>query len=252
MKPLYLLLLLLPALLFSFTACKKDKDEEPPTPTPLPANTVYHNPADKLWAHRVNTIEGANTAFNEYHGVELDLIYQAAEQVFHVDHGKGISTLEEYLAGLSQITEHYYWLDFKNLSSGNCDAALARMEQLLGQQGIKKHCIVESSNTTQLAKFHNAGFFTSYWIPHFSYTTTPDTLELVQLIKERLEFCPFSALSAAYQMYPFMNEFFPEQNIHLWTNGLTGETGKEVIRELHSHSNIKVILVDYDKNFMRE
>jgi hypothetical protein len=45
---------------------------------------------------------------------------------------------------------------------------------------------------------------------------------------------------------------FPIYNLHCWTIGLKNEEDKLKIIELSEIDNVKVILVDFDDNFLKE
>ncbi|MFH1320213.1 MAG: hypothetical protein ABII90_06105 [Bacteroidota bacterium] len=232
--------------------CNRFEDKEPVTSKPM-----YDLQNDKLWAHRVNTAKEANELLQEFNGIELDVVFEKKSDVFDVRHDvdgtvSGIS-LDAYFDSIVNVTEHYYWIDFKNLKVLNVYNSLKRMKYILSKYNINNNVIVESSNAGLLNKFYKASIYTSYWVPHFSGSNEPaDTVEIINRIKSNLGKYNCNALSAHYPMYAFLDKYFNNCNIHVWTNELKTVSDKNIIYELHNNSNIKVILVDYKYNFIVE
>ena len=213
----------------------------------VPANVFYDFPDDKLWAHRALTVNEANRLLKIFPGVELDIVFE--DGVYDVRHDTedpttGLS-LDGYLNGIENVSDHYYWLDLKLLDEDNALACLERMEHVLEKYDLYDRAIVEAQNPDALDVFSRAGIFTSHWV---SYIDAVDYERQVQSGKLRYD---FNALSGSFTMYDSWNKYFPKSNFHLWTNTLETEEDKEIIRELASHENIRIILVDYDDNFLK-
>lgn len=219
-------------------------------------NPLIDDQTNKLWGHRINTAEEANDWLGEFPGIEIDLVYESSLHVLDVRHGVDDpytnNPLEDYFGDISNATDYYYWLDLKNLDDTNCDTIIKRLNYIIDKYNIRQNVILEARDCELLDKFTKNGIYTSYWIPHFSDGyTNKDTIDFVVDIGDNLLRYEVNALSASYKMYWFLDEYFSNCNIHLWTNGLESSEDKLIIEELAKNDNVKVILVDYTSNFLK-
>ncbi len=86
---------------------------------------------NKIWAHRVNSIEKLNKATKLYSGVELDVVYDSQANYFDIHHPpekpSNIS-LKNYFKSQPIGSKCKYWIDFKNLNHSNSTASANRLE----------------------------------------------------------------------------------------------------------------------------
>src|SRR5690554_6067423 len=76
--------------------------------------------AEKIWAHRVNSLEKLASVQNKYTGVELDVVFDTLTNTFDVTHPPTPSiglSLEQWLQTLDG--DKGVWIDFKNLTAAN-------------------------------------------------------------------------------------------------------------------------------------
>jgi hypothetical protein len=228
-------------------SCNKDKMfERKAARTPAP---LYDFPNNKLWAHRINTVEEANEAFAKFDGVETDVYYLNDKMEFFTGHGVASAlSLDSLFAGITDVSEHYYWIDMKNLNKANLVNSVIEMRRIVTKYKLKDKLIIESIEPELLAFFKEVGMYTSRSV-RSTYNKTDELLLKTQLQHELRRY-KFDALSADYSMYPFLKKYFNYYNLHIWTNNLSGESGKETIREAAANPAVKVILVDYSDNFL--
>ena len=219
------------------------------------SQAIYDNHHSKLWYHRANTIDIAIEALKEYPGIEIDVVFESDQDIYFVQHdinhpNQGVS-LDFFFRGIYNSKDHYYWIDFKNLNETNAAAALHRMEYLIRKYQVDDKLIVESPNAEALGIFARAGVYTSFWAPPATHPEyNEDISNALAVIEHGLKEYGFNALSGDYTNYKFLNKYFPDSNIHIWTNGLKTEKDKKIIKELALKDNIKIILVDYKNNFL--
>lgn len=215
---------------------------------------IYDFPSDKLWKHRVNTIEDARKALLTFSGIETDVFFTDENNSFITGHdAPGDLNLETLFDSIPECTKHYYWIDFKNLNSSNVSAAVSKMNKIIKKYDLRDKIIVESMYPELLAYFKEAGIFTSLWIPDVSvnlidYFAEKELIDDLEFILGKYQ---FNAVSAHYNMVPFMEKYMKRYNCHIWTNGLITENDKQQIMSYATKSNIKVILVDYEENFTK-
>lgn len=219
---------------------------------------VLYEEDSKLWAHRVYHSNEANALLKEFKGVEIDVIYDQTRGVFDIRHDEDDvfydRPLEKFFSEIEGVNEYYYWLDFKNLNNRTVKEAQKRLNYLLDKFEVRNNVIVESCNPTELGLLSKDSIFTSFWGPHFKLEelTDSDIEKEVRNLHKVLYENEINAISIHYTMVPFLEKYFSNCNVHIWTNGLTGRSGKIVIDQLHKKDFIKVILVDYKENFILE
>ncbi len=238
-----------------FTLLSSCKEELPSSASFEDFRVAIYNGSNKLWSHRANIPDTAFKRLTEFPGIEIDVFFDTNSKKFFVKHDDNEDHHGELSAFLKKTdsvnASAFYWIDFKNLNNQNLNEASIALIQITSERELHKRMIVESFMANEIIALNKENIYTSFWVPHlYNESTAEDTLKALNLIQEVLESQRVNALSAHYPMYDFLNEHFPESNIHLWTNGLHTEQDKSVISDLASKENIKVILVDYQKNFL--
>ncbi len=217
-------------------------------------NVFFNDTTNILWRHKVNSIESLQKYSQVFKGVELDIVYYRERNEFEVEHDPGSkldTKLINYFAAIPNPENYYYWLDIKNLKYEYIDELLERLLFVLNKYGIKENVICESWSLKSLKTLNKAGLYTSYWIPDFPYDgeITEDQQKKLDKIKDVLDDCQHNAISAPYQMLPFIKDHLYDCSVHLWTNGLKTEKDKEKIRQIVNTDCVKVVLVDYEEPF---
>lgn len=176
---------------------------------------------EKIWAHRVNSLEKLEAAVPLFKGVELDLMFDLENNYFDVNHppAKSIKlSLEAYLASLPNPASLKYWLDFKNLNAVNQQMALERLEKLVKRFKLKpQQIIVESSNPEFLSVFQQREYVASFYLPAGMHKMTPQKLTTtIEVIKAKLANNEGLYISSLYKDYYIMKKYFPERKKLLW------------------------------------
>jgi hypothetical protein len=204
-----------------------------------------------VWLHRVASVERAVLMAKDYKGMEIDVVYDSAADYFDVGHppvpSQGIS-LDRIFSSLPRVRDHYFWIDFKNLTDANKEAACTRLRTIGEKYGIVNRMIVESTNPRALSCFTESGFYTSYYLFPEARLSTMDRDQLTNYyeeVKADLMASKVNALSSSYRSLPFMEKYFPDADILLWYL----EPGKRLryyasLAYLRLRPRVKVILVD--------
>lgn len=208
--------------------------------------------ATKVWLHRVDSIERALLVARKYRGMEIDVVYDSAGNYFDVGHppvpSAGIS-LDSLLAALPDPNAHYFWLDFKNLSESNAEAACRLLESIARRHGVLGNLVVESTEPRPLSRFTAAGFYTSYYLfPDTGLAgMSPGQVErYYQEVKANLAVSRVNALSSSYHSLPFMEAYFPEADLLLWyLDSADSPPARAAVDWLGRKSRVKVILIKH-------
>jgi len=177
--------------------------------------------AEKVWVHRVNSIEKLTEVNALFKGVELDVMFLNAKGTFDVNHppAKSIDlSLFTYLSSIEDPSLHHFWLDFKNLTPSNKESSYIRLDSILGVLNLKKQqFIIESRTPENLDVFINNGYKTSYYFPSRIYKLNAKELEeKVKAIKHKLTLNKTDYISANLDHYSIMKNRFSKQKILTW------------------------------------
>jgi len=206
---------------------------------------------DKIWAHRVNSVEKLESALHYFEGVELDLVYLDNKNVLDVNHPPVESIgldFESYLTVLHQDNQPFMWLDIKNLNVDNAQFILNRLIQLLE----KKHyplnkILIETAQPKALPIFSSAGFKTSYYLPYGLSVMPEDELrETIKLIEEELTDQPSIGISSDFQDYNIIATYFPTKTKYLWALLPTFHTNFSSVKKPLNDDTVEVMLIKYN------
>lgn len=128
------------------------------------------NYKDKLWAHRVNSLEKRAEFRESYPNFEVDITIRqdslGGALVLDVTHDEDTTfglTFDEYLPELGKSEK--VWLDVKNLSLDNNSQVLSKLDSLISAYGLyKQQFIVETRDYKALELLTKNGYYTSYYV----------------------------------------------------------------------------------------
>jgi hypothetical protein len=125
---------------------------------------LYHlKGMDRLWPHRVNSLERFRYLYPEFPGFECDIQFlpDATGGTLSIGHdAPGPDRFTEYLEADSS-KKKLFWLDLKNIDEHNIDAFGSRLESLERQYAIRDRVILECYDTLAAAALHRLGYLTA-------------------------------------------------------------------------------------------
>jgi hypothetical protein len=205
--------------------------------------------SQKIWVHRVNTVDRANILLPKFAGIEIDVVYDSALDVFDVRHrdieSVGLS-LEHYFELLDEKYRPYYWIDIKNLTTDNELRQYDRLHKLAKKYDLLDRLVVESTNTAALTRFTDAGFRTSYYLPHVEIESLSeaDIEDWVMSVRRGLNSGRVRAISADYSMYPLIEKYFGDADTLLWAGFRYDKASqRDQIDKITAIERVKVLLV---------
>ena len=225
----------------------------PPIRSEAPEVAVQFD--DKVWVHRANSVERAVLMAKDYKGLEIDVVYDSTGRYFDVGHppepSAGIS-LEHVLLAIPDVSSHFFWLDFKNLSEANTTESCEVLVSLARRFNIIRNTIVESPNPKALSCLTEAGFYTSYYLfaeLDFDDVRVMSGEQLTQYYKEvqtNLLGATVNAVSADYRYLPFIEKYVPDRDILLWyLEDKRTLSYHFLLGHLRLNARIKVILISH-------
>jgi len=206
---------------------------------------------DKIWAHRVNSVEKLESAVYYFEGVELDLVYLEDKEVLDVNHPPAESIgldFEHYLNVLDQDMQPFMWLDIKNLNADNAQFILDRLMPLLEKKSYPLNKIlIETTQPKALPLFSLAGFKTSYYLPSgLSSMPQDELMKTIQLIEDELKEKPSMGISSNYHDYDVLTKYFPSKTKYLWALLPTFHTKFRSVKKPLNDNTVEVMLIKYN------
>jgi len=236
-------------LLFVFTiACNSTKND--------PLNTTQDDfsfSSNKIWAHRVNTLEEIEKKHQLFEGMEVDLIYSNYKNTLYVAHDEKDTLrnilLEDWILHIPNPEKNWYWFDLKNLNKKNAKNIASLLVRVANEHGIFHKTICESKDVKALSVLKGNNLAVSYWISSdVSLRKFTGNIIWKKRIERKIAYLKPNALSSFSWMHPLLATSFPNENILYWhiTKNKTPEN-VEFVRELCGMPNVKIVLVDYDE-----
>ena len=214
------------------------------------SSDIFYDLDDKLWAHRILDPNKLNSLSDEFIGYEIDVYFDNEKKKFKISHhGESNNyNLISYLNEIKGLDNVKLWIDFKNLDSLNVESSVIILDKIANKYAIKSNMIIESKNIALLSLFKLNGFYICYWLPSFHFIKS--VFNIIDIRDDLIEYTP-NAISMPFSSVSFYSKKFPNYPIHCWTNGMNQEYDKDEIRSLNKQKNIKIILTDFKRNFLK-
>jgi len=212
-------------------------------------NAFYPNGIDKVWAHRVNSIDKAIDYSERFFGIETDIFYISEIDKFEVRHDlsdpRGLY-LDSLLDKVAHKNDLHFWFDFKNLSDNHADLAAKRLELLFEKHKLFDRAFVESQSGQNLIRLQKKQIKTSLWLPNINNKTEEEVLDLMEMTKETLLEGDFVAVSCDYNRLNSYLKYLPINSFFVWIKDLNSEDDKKTIKKLYKNELYKIMLIVYD------
>lgn len=205
----------------------------------------------RVWVHRVNSIERAQIVTQRFDGIEIDLVYDPKTSTFDVRHPPVPShrlTLEALIESLEHPAKHYYWLDIKRLTPEHSAAAAARLGRIAEAFGLTSRILAETTNAESLTPFAERGFRTSLYLPRIDHAKNWQNIHALENAKRTLVDHPTSGVSQELPMLRRLTPHLGQAPLYTWDRTVeASDPGFEPWAErILSDPRIRVLLVRYD------
>tara|TARA_B100000809_G_C15137464_1_gene531327 strand:- start:4347 stop:5075 length:729 start_codon:yes stop_codon:yes gene_type:complete len=210
------------------------------------------SPKDKIWAHRVNSLNDIKDRVDDFHGIEVDIFYNKTDDNFEVKHdidSKGIN-LENFLDSVLKVKEVLFWFDYKNLNE-QPNAGISKLSAILSERKLENTSFVESYYASDLERFDEK-MATSYWVSAIQVPT--QKVKRDKLYKEKykhIQSLNVSMLSASYEMFDFLTDYFPLYKCNYWMSGSLSKEKIVILNKMALSSNVNIILIDGNQNLLK-
>jgi len=205
---------------------------------------------NKVFAHRVNSLEKQREALKYFEGIEFDLNFDNKTGVLDVNHPptKSIGlTFETYLEGIKLNEFPFLWLDIKKLDTTNSNAILLKLNSLFETRNYpKSKILIETQSPEVLPKFSSAGYKTSYYLKPKLYKKTPKDLKKeIEYIDSILAKQPESGISTNYEDYTILRRHFPKKTKYLWVLTSPFKPQFKKVKTILNDSTVAIVLTSF-------
>lgn len=205
---------------------------------------------DKVFAHRVNSLEKQKQALYYFDGIELDLVYLEDKERLDVNHPPATSidlNFDAYLEAIESKNFPFLWLDIKNLNTKNDVAIFTRLNKLFEAKGYPKNkVLIETPIPEALAHFTRAGYKTSYYLtPRLHQKTSADLKKEISNINRILELQPEIGISTSYEDYNIISRYFPNKTKYIWAISSPYKIKYSKVRRLLKDKTVAIVLTKF-------
>lgn len=213
-----------------------------------PRKIEYLGHYNKVYAHRVNSIEKLKSALHFFNGVELDLVYKKDKNILDVNHPPAQSinlNFETYVNEIEQGTFPFLWLDIKNLDLNSAQDIFIKLNIILERLNYPKDKIlIETFYPEALSIFSKAGYNTSYYLPPQLYKSTNLENE-IKNIKAVLKEQPNMGISTNFEDYDILKANFPNRKKYIWALVPNLNSKYNEIRKILKDEKVEIVLSNY-------
>jgi hypothetical protein len=199
---------------------------------------------NKIWAHRVNSIERFKKIENKFFGYEVDVVWNRNAKEFLVYHPPLKDTPVSLDHFLAEVSTHMptFWLDVREVAAADTSEVRKAFERLDKTGSFKLEVIVEVYDTTVASFLANHGYWVALnikteWIQQFSRES--QWAQLRNVMSPRISFVSQEDIHV-----PLLKKHFPGKDIITWSLAFDNYFDRKHLKALISDERVKVILVN--------
>ena len=209
---------------------------------------------DRIWVHRVNSVNRYKALEDKFSGFETDIVYNNASGTFSVYHPPlepgDSDTLS--LADFFQATDllhKKFWLDTRFVDAFNKREALAVLTKMNNADLIRKACIIELYDAEAAQFFAEQGYTVSFNMPLSLQAEFKKNVLLNDSLERILEKVHYISQEASY--LGTMKNLFPAKKIITWDPHFSNFFNKEHLQKLLNDPQVAIVLVNIKSKYYR-
>jgi len=201
--------------------------------TDQPLDLSNLSPAQKIWAHRVNSVKRFKYLKEKFAGLEMDLVYRPDGNFLEVNHppSKSENIRVEELLRYDNAGNYGLYFDIKNLDKTNAAEIFKLIDQLDKHYGLRQRTIIESKDVNSLKVFKEQGYYTSYYLSENVCESIKDAVGTWAVSQE------WSLLQPADSCTAKINKLTWELSIKNWLD-------LSLVKSIASRKDVKIVLVN--------
>jgi hypothetical protein len=210
------------------------------------ATTQAESCLQRVWVHRVNSLERYEFLKNKFSGFEVDIVFHQTARNFFVYHPPLVSAWKDTLSLQNffdnvDLSKKQFWLDMRGVYSFNVKEALETFSSLTERYSLRSSCILEIYDPTAASIFAQNGYAVSFNVSELAQQTLSNVASRDSL-RNLLE--PVKYVSQEAHFLPFMKEMFPEKKVVTWQLSFKNFFDVSPIEKLLEDPAVAVVLVN--------
>jgi hypothetical protein len=216
-------------------------------------NKEQQNCFQKLWVHRVNTLERYGLLEDKFAGFELDVVYNESTHLLEVHHEQKAKEGDTLL--LSRFFQHVdlrhkrFWLDIRMGSVANMHNTLLALSQLDTLYHIRDACIAEVYDVTAAELFAASGYTVALNVIKELDEQLTAKKASKDSIDQRIKGVKYISRDGRY--LASARKLFPGKPIITWRVPFSDYLDRSPIRKLLDDPMVDVILVNIKTHYYR-
>lgn len=197
---------------------------------------------DRIWPHRVNSLQRFKYLYPEFAGFECDIQFDASSRRLYIAHDNpGTLVFTDYLR--ADADHKLFWLDVKNLDSNNIQAFCDQLQQLDRQFAIKHRVIIESYDTAAALRIGESGYLNSFNLHNMRDADPTGETAYIAAVK-RLFPQKIKLLSQEIGMHDFMTKNFPGLKQLTWDIRFFDGMNRNILLKNANDTTLLICLVN--------
>lgn len=207
------------------------------------ADFINDSCLNKIWAHRVNSVERYGLLKGKLAGTETDVTWRPSEKRFRVYHppleDKAI-TLDSFLQAVD-TQAGLLWLDTRETPVADTNAILVELDRLNQAHRIKMNAVLELYDLALANYLAGKG----YWV---ALNIDPEKMRSYNQ-QQWLAFRDSMSAEIAFVSQedlhvPFLKQHFPGKDIITWSISFNNYFDRAELRQLVNDPRVKIVLVN--------
>jgi hypothetical protein len=203
------------------------------------------NCLERLWVHRVNSIERYELLKEKFTGFETD-IYFDDNAGFFVSHdaptsNKDTLSINRFLQHVN-LHKKRIWFDTRGVNAANATRALAALQATDKSNAVKNACIVELYDADAAGLFAKNGYTVSLNISTETFDRLHNDPHYYETIKHKLQSVKY--VSQESGKIDLLKKFFPSHKIITWHLQFSDYFRINRIQKILDDRQVEIILLN--------
>jgi hypothetical protein len=207
----------------------------------------------RLWAHRVNSLERYDWLEAKFKGFETDIFFNDSTHSFSVYHPPlpppaDTLSLVRYLSHVD-LQSKRFWLDTRNVNAGNAQAAMDALEATGRMTELKKASIIELYDLGAAEQFAKQGYVVSLDMD----AVWPKRMEQEPAYRDSVNNClrqvPY--VSQESSQLTLLKKIFPGKKMIIWHLYFKDYFRLNRIQKLIDDPQVDIILMNIKSPYFR-
>lgn len=209
---------------------------------------------DRIWVHRVNSVERYEILEDDFEGFEMDVAYDDSLHTYFVYHppkpeNEDVPQLREFLSHVDTVHKRF-WLDIRGVDSSNMHEALDVLKQVVGPVNSNHLTFFIELYDMKAAKlFAGEGIRVMFNVSELLLQRMITDKSLQDSVNNELQGVPL--VSQDFRYIDFLKRFFPSKQIMTWHPEFKVFIDTKELQKILDDKQVRVVLVGIKSRYYR-